>query len=197
MLFFLGGSYLMMRLKSALIVISIWAFALVSGMSPSIARAALMITIYEMSDVLHSRRDGLTSLSVSCIIIILLDPESPRQVSFQLSFCSCAAIFVIYPRLKSMMSPRSRLLGYVWRCLSLAISCQLATGPLSYHYFGTFPRYFMITNLLSVPLVVSIMYLAAVSVVTFSMPHCSGPVADLLYHTLSALNFLVGSISNL
>jgi predicted membrane metal-binding protein len=34
----------------------------------------------------------------------------------------------------------------------MSISCQLTTGPIAYAFFGTFPKYFILTNLLAAPL---------------------------------------------
>lgn len=197
MLFFLGGSLRLRRLKSCLIVTALWTFALITGLSPSIARASLMITVYELSSFLHSRRDGLTALGISALIITLFDPEAPRQIGFQLSFCACLSIFVLYPRLSGMLSTRSRLLRYVWQCICLAIVCQIGTGPLSYHYFHTFPRYFMITNLLTVPLVAATMYVSAASFVIFSISGDSSTVLVVLRFLLGILNGIVSHIADI
>ena len=194
-LFFLGGSFFLKRIKSFMILALIWAFALVSGMSPSIARAALMITVYEASAALHSGRDGLVSLAVSALLITLVDPEAPRQVSFQLSFCACLAIFTIYPRLTALMETRSRALRYVWQCVCLALACQIGTGPLSYHYFHTFPRFFMVTNLLAVPLVPAIMCLAAASLAFSGVPVAGRWLVAALCFAVRALNRIVFGIS--
>ncbi len=193
--FFLGGTFFLKRIKSFVILALIWAFALVSGMSPSIARAALMITFYETSASLHSGRDGLSSLAVSALAITLINPEAPRQVSFQLSFCACLSIFTIYPRLTALMETRSRLLRYVWQCVCLAIACQIGTGPLSYHYFHSFPRFFMVTNLLAVPLVPFVMCLAVASLAFSGVQPLGEWLASVLYYATAALNDIVFGIS--
>ena len=197
LLFFLGGSLRLRRLRSLIIVAALWTFAFITGLSPSIARASLMISVYELSAVLHARRDGLISLAISALLITLFDPEAPRQVGFQLSFCACLAIFTIYPRLSAMMNTRSRLLRYVWQCVCLAIACQIGTGPLSWHYFHTFPRYFMITNLLTVPLVAVIMYCSALTLAVTAIAGAGSRLTVLLQLLLKALNDIVNFISDI
>lgn len=197
MLFFLGGTRWLQRLKSAVIILMLWLFAMVSGMSPSIARAVLMITIYELAPLFGARRDGLAALSAAAVIITLSDPEAPRQIGFQLSFAACVAIFTVYPWMRGLLSASSRLLGYVWDCLCLAISCQLFTGPVSYCYFGTFPKFFMVTNLLAVPLVGCTMYLVAAAVLTNGNPVVGPMTAEALKMAVHLLNSLVLAISSL
>lgn len=197
LLFFFGGSVCMKRIRSAAIVLILWLFAMVSGMSPSISRAVLMITVYELSPLFGARRDGLTALAVSAVLIVLFNPESPRRIGFQLSFLACLALFTFFPWMRRLLNTRSVLLVYVWDTLCLAISCQLFTGPLSYLYFGTFPGYFMVTNLLSIPLVGVILYLIPAALLLSGVP-VAGPLsAGLLKASIHLLNNLVATVSSL
>ena len=77
MLFFIGGSVVAKRLKSLIIVLLLWGFAITTGLSSSIFRAVLMITIHELSGWRYSDRDGLTSLAASALIITIFNPEAP------------------------------------------------------------------------------------------------------------------------
>lgn len=197
LLFFLGGTPWLRRLRSIVIVLLLWLFAMVSGMSPSIGRAVLMITLYELSPLFGARRDGLTALAVAAILITLFNPEAPRMIGFQLSFMACLAIFTVFPSMRGLLKTECRLLAYVWDCLSLAISCQLFTGPLSYFYFGCFPRYFMVTNLLTVPLVGMAVYLIAASVLTSGIPLIGPLTAEALETSVHMLNYIVSSIASL
>ena len=197
MLFFIGGSRAMQRIRSLFTLALLWCFAVVTGLGPSISRAALMITIHEISGAINTERDGLTSLSAAALAITLFNPEAPRSVSFQLSFCACLALFTLYPRLKGLLSTRSRLLTWCWNCMAVAISCQLFTGPLSLLNFGTFPIFFMVTNLLTVPLTGAIMYLVVVAVITSPIPHAGELSATLLYKALQLLNTVVEIIGDI
>lgn len=197
LLFFLSGSFFLKRLKSCVILVLIWAFVFMSGFSSSIAWAAVMITVYEISVAFHTGKDGLTSLGISALMIAIFNPESPRQLSFQLSFCACLAIFSIYPRLSGRLATSSRLLRYVWQSLSLAIACQIGPAPLSLLVFGTFPRYFMVTNLLTVPLVGGIMYLAAASLALYPFVGPDSFPATLLTFAVRLLNYIVTTVANL
>ena len=82
----LGGHRVARLLRSAVILLLLWTYALITGLSASIARAVLMITLYEISGHLSGDRDGLSALAGSALLLMLFDPESPRDIGFQLSY---------------------------------------------------------------------------------------------------------------
>ena len=195
---FLGGSLFARRLRTAVTLAFLWSFALISGLSPSIFRAVLMITFYELAGCLSASRDGPAALAGSAIVIMLLQPESPRELSFQLSFSAVAGIFLIYPRLSLLMKVREhssfllnsggKLLKYVWQTACLSISCQASCGMLAYFYFGTFPKYFLVTNLLAIPLATLVMYAIAGALVSSLLPFAGNWTAALLDSAIRLLN---------
>jgi len=193
----LGGSTFWRILRSALILVFLWSFALISGMSPSICRAVLMITIYELSEYISGNKDGPCALAESAIITVIVDPEAPWTISFQLSYASLVAIFVIYPRMRTLLSTRSRTLSFVWNSLCLAISCQITCGTLSYLYFGTFPKYFLLTNLLAVPTATAVMYSVSASLLTHNIPFLGHLTASIMEQMIHLLNFIVRTIATL
>ena len=197
MLFFLGGGLIFRRLRSILVLLALWGFAAISGLSPSIARATLMITIYEISSFFRSGRDGINSLSVAALLICLADPEAPRSIGFQLSFCACLSLFTLFPFLRGLLKAKTAALRYVWDSVCVAVSCQAATAPLSYLYFGTFPRYFLITNLLAVPVAAAVLYLLAASLLLSPLPWLSGKASFLLGEALSLLNKTIATVAGL
>ena len=60
---------------------------------------------------------------------------------------------------------------WIWDTVTLSISCQMTTAPLAYVYFGTFPLHFMLTNLLTLPLI-GLLIPAAMLVLVFSSLGC-------------------------
>lgn len=194
----LGGFSHLRRLRAALILCFLWVFALVSGLSPSILRAVMMITVFEISQFISGARSGPSALALSAILSVLINPEAPRELSFQLSYSAVAGIYLIYPRLSLLLSTRSRLLRYAWNTASLAISCQLTCGVLAYLYFGTFPRYFLVTNLLAVPLATLVMYvLSATLLSAVALPAVQTWLAGTLVAALRLLNYILAVIAEL
>lgn len=199
----LGGSRPARRLRSAVTLAFLWLFAMVSGLSASIFRAVMMITIYELSDHISGERDGLTALAASALIATLLDPESPRDIGFQLSYSAMVAIFVIFPRLRKLLRTRSGLLQRIWDMIAVSISCQATCGLLAWLYFGTFPRYFLLTAIFAVPAATAVMYAVAAALATSWLPAAGLPgtvassTAALLRALLHALNWIIATIASL
>ena len=162
-LFFMGNSMAGRRMRSAVIVILCGFYTLATGAGPSIVRAFIFIFLGEaarMTGRLHSLRQLLMA---SLLIQVIIDPLSVRSVSFQLSYAAMAGIAFIYPWLRDFWPSGEagddscgralvRAMRWIWNSAALSISCQLATGPLAYLYFGTFPQHFLLTNLISLPL---------------------------------------------
>lgn len=160
----LGGSRPARLLRSAVILGLLWTYALITGLGASIARAVLMITFYEVSGLLSGDRDSLTALFGSAFVLMLFRPESPRDIGFQLSYAAVLSILLLHPRLRMLLQTRSRLLARVWEMLSVSLCCQATCGLLVWFYFGTFPRYFLLTTLLAIPLTVVVMYVLVIAV---------------------------------
>ena len=183
--------------KSAVTLAILWGFALVSGMSSSICRAVTMITVHEICCLLNSDRNMLRSLAISALLITIFNPDAPFSIGFQLSYSAVLGIHFIYPRLKPLLQYRSRPLGYIWNTLCLSISCQAATAPLSLLYFGSFPKYFMVTNLLAIPLSAAAMYMLPITIAARNIPVAGVVSGKILSGILETLNRVIEIIASL
>jgi ComEC/Rec2-related protein len=193
----LGNSPLAITVKRILVLGSLWTFALVSGLSSSICRAVTMITVYEIGSFTGADRNMLRSLAISALLICLFNPNAPFGIGFQLSYSAVLGIYFIFPRLKTLLDYRSPLLGYIWNTLCLSISCQAATAPLSFLYFGTFPRYFLVTNLLAIPLSSAAMWLLPITIAARNIPFLGVPGGKVLLGILKTLNGIISIIASL
>ena len=154
----LGNSRTARTARSVLTVTLCLFYTLMTSAGASIVRAFIFILLYETASM--SGRNGKTGeiLMVSLIIQLSLSPADIENVGFQLSYAAMAGIAFIYPKLNRMWPNDSngilpKGLKWVWTSASLAIACQITTGPIAYAYFGAFPKYFLLTNLIAAPLV--------------------------------------------
>lgn len=193
----IGNSPAARIIKSIAVLTVLWAFAFVSGLSSSICRAVTMITVYEAGSFIGAGRDMLHSLAISALLICIVDPDAPFGIGFQHSYSAVLGIHFIFPRLKALLNYRTPLLGYIWNTLCLSISCQAATAPLSYLYFGTFPKYFMVTNLLAIPLSSAAMWLLPITIAARNIPLIGVPGGRVLLGILKTLNGVISIIASL
>ncbi|MBR5735843.1 MAG: ComEC/Rec2 family competence protein [Bacteroidales bacterium] len=194
---FLGNSPAARTVRRISVLAALWSFALISGLSSSICRAVTMITVYETGSFLGAGRNMLRALATSALLICLFNPDAPFGIGFQLSYSAVLGIYFLYPRLKALLDARSLPLKYIWNTVSLSICCQAATAPLSFLYFGSFPKYFMVTNLLAIPLSSAAMWLLPITVAARNIPFIGVPGGRILLETLRTLNEVISIISSL
>lgn len=85
----------------------------------------------------------------------------------------------------------------IWDAAALTISCQVFTGPLAWWKFGTFPKYFLLTNLLSLPLTSAVMLLSISTSVLFAIGICPDFLISLTDSSASLLLFIMKVISSM
>lgn len=155
---FLSRSGIGFVIRRLLIIVTLWSFAFVAGMSPSIIRAAIMLTLFSFGSLFHRKGFSYNSLAAAAFFILLYKPASLFDVGFQMSFASVFAILYFHPLLSSIYHPTHKVLSYLWGLLSITLAAQLGVFPLVLFYFGTFPTWFFITNILVVPMIGIIIY---------------------------------------
>ena len=142
--------------KAALTIIAAAFFTLMTGSSPSVVRAFLFIMINEISRLLPGRRRRPVAVLCTALMIQLVaDPLIIRSLSFQLSYLAMLAIFTLFPIMEAWYPEnggRRSPLRRLWSSAALSISCQLFTAPLAWWHFRSFPAYFLISNLVALPL---------------------------------------------
>lgn len=165
---FIGNTPTARKIRSVLIVIACGLYVSATGAGASIVRAFLFILLGETAKSIGRFKSTGTILMASLLIHLTVTPEAIRDVGFQLSYAAMAGIAFIFPPLQRFWPEedgKSRVKGplkWIWNTAALSISCQITTGPLAYLHFGTFPVYFLLTNLIALPLT-GIMIPAAVA----------------------------------
>ena len=151
LLFFLGNTPPARKTRYALITLLTLFYTLMCGAGASLVRAWLFILLNSLSRILDRPQPPGQIFCVALLLHLIARPESICEVGFQLSYLAMAGIVFIWPEMRTWMDSR------IWDALALSISCQMFTAPLTLLYFGTFPKYFLITNLVAAPLMSIVM----------------------------------------
>ena len=133
------------------VILIIWVYALITGMSPSVMRAATMFTLMGLAQMKSRSPSIYNSLALSALILLVFDPLILYSVGFQLSYMAVLGIVLLQPKISQLWQPKSKVGTYLWDITTVGIAAQLATYPISVHYFHVFPTYFMISNLIAIP----------------------------------------------
>ncbi len=149
-------------------------FTLMTGASPSIVRAYLFIFIRETLRMTGKPQKATRVLCLALLVQLVIDPSAIKSVGFQLSYLAMAGIFILNPFLSGLYPSAGRWDPFrrIWNAVSLTVSCQAFTAPLSWHYFHTFPRHFLLTNLMAIPLTTLLVGTAVVTVVLSAFGIC-------------------------
>lgn len=188
-------------LGQSLLLLTVWAFVVMVGMSPSVVRAAVMLTLYQMATIAHRPGAGLNIVSVAAIIMLAANPSALFDIGFQLSFLSVVAIIIMYRPLIRLLpeSERNwwRPLRYIVDMVAIAIVAQMATAPLVAYYFGTFSSCFLLTSLVAVPAATLILYGTIATLLLSFSATASGIMATALGKLIVLENWLLGLIGGL
>lgn len=174
--------------SSVLVVSAIWAFVFLAGMSVSVVRSAVMVSTYALLSLGHRERMSVNTLAFAAIVILVCSPSSLFDVGFQMSFMAVLSILVWMP-LFDRAFPQEFLMSHpvvkwCWGLVSVSCAAQIGVAPLIAYYFGRFSTYFLLTNMVVVPLTTLILYL---SLMVMAVPS----LAYLLLYIVSWLNMFL------
>ncbi len=153
-------------------------YCFLTGFSPSVTRAFIMLTFVLIGGMTLHRVDSLTTLFFALLVLLLADPYALLSVGLQLSFLSCLGILLLQPELGMLhirmvggLHTRHRALrSFLYERLSgLSVSgCAiLFTFPVTVFSFGTVSWIAPLCNLLLLPLFSPLLCLLFLSVLLY------------------------------
>jgi competence protein ComEC len=155
---FLNGHKHGRLFKAILIIALIWAYSLLTGFSPAVCRAAVMLSLIIAGKTYSRYINTLNTLAVSAFALLLYDPFLITDVGFQLSYLAVAGLIIFQPIVYQWLTFKNKLADKIWLACSVSIAAQVITFPLSAYYFHQFPVYFLVSNLLIIIPVSIILY---------------------------------------
>jgi competence protein ComEC len=183
--------------KTFIILITIWAYALLTGMSPPVMRSAAMFTFISVGNASKRYVHIINSLSVSAVLLLLIDPLMISNIGFQLSYLAIVGIVFINKPIADLLNPRNKIAAQIWSLIAVSLAAQIATAPLTMLYFHQFPAYFIPANLIAIPLSFLAIYAGVAVLVTSFVPVISNFLGLLTNYLLFALNYSVSFIEKL
>ncbi len=172
---------------SLVVIAAMWGYAWLTGMTPSVVRAVVMVTIFEVGRMSYQRAFSLNTIAAAAFFILVARPTDLWSVSFQLSFAATAAIVLIVNksiyRDVEISRYRNTILGKIGSffggIIVVSIAAQIGTLPVTIHYFGQVSTYFLVTNLIVLPLAT---FLVPCSLISIAL---GGTVAGVLFSRIT------------
>lgn len=149
LMFFLSKFSKLLSRKNAVIIVVIimWIYALITGLSPSVARAVFMFSVLAFAQLTGKNHNSINSLFFTAFALMLYDPLTLYDIGFQLSFLAMLGIFLFYRQIEQVIFIENKWLRKIWQGTAIGFAAQLMTTPLSLYYFHQFPNYFVLTNI--------------------------------------------------
>lgn len=178
--------------RAAAVISASAFFTVMTGSGPSIVRALLYIILNETARLSGRCSNGANTLCTALLIQLAAAPKSICSIAFQLSYLAMAGIAFLYPVMRRWFPDENgdwRPVKKIWDAASLSISCQIFTAPAVWYHFGTFPQYFLVTNLIAIPVTTALM---SISVPAIAM-HAAGICPEFM---ISAADTAAGILRN-
>lgn len=166
LLFFLNrlprSSMLMQIVRLVVVLVVLWAFAILTGLSPSVVRSVVMFSLLALSMFFAGHSISMNTLAVAAFGMLLYDPGWLFDVGFQLSFAAVIAILVLYPWLSERVRITNPILKSIWAVMAVSVVAQIGTMPLTLLYFSRYSVHFLLANIIVVPFTTGLIYLSIV-----------------------------------
>jgi competence protein ComEC len=180
-----------------LTLLFLWIYAGITGFSPSVLRASTMFSFVAIGKQLNRFGNIYNMIAASAILLLALNPFLVFQVGFQLSYLAVLGIVYLHPKIYALWEIDHWLGDKIWSLVVVSFCAQLATFPLSVYYFHQFPTYFLISNILVIPLATAILYTGMVWLSLSWLPYISDMLGKITLFFADSLTFFVRLIQKL
>ena len=140
-------------LSPVIIISGLWLFTFLAGAQASILRSAVMFTCIVLGQSIGRKDNSIyNTLALSALILLCINPYWLWDVGFQLSYAAVLSIVIFMKPIYNWFYFKNKMLDFIWKLNAITLAAQILTVPLSIYHFHQFPNYFLLTNLLAVPL---------------------------------------------
>ena len=154
-------------IQAVIILSSLWFYVCMTGLSGSVVRAGLMFTFIAIAKLINRKQNIFNTMYASAFFMLLYNPKYLFDAGFQLSYAAVCGIIFLYPKIKTFYEKIKNPYFYIIDVSCISICAQIFTLPLSLYYFGQFPTYFILSNLVAIP-IFSILLFILIGLMAFS-----------------------------
>lgn len=183
--------------RRILLLFLIWFYALITGLSPSIMRSALMISFVIFGELIHRKGFALNSIATSAFVLLLINPNNLFAMGFQLSYGAVVGIVLLQKPIYNLIYIKNKWLDKAWEITAVSMAAQVATMPFTVYYFNQFTPYFWLSNLLMTPLSFIVILTGMLLLAVSWVPWVNMVMGKVVWLSLHVMNALVAGIEHL
>ncbi len=140
------------KIRYLLLVILLWGYVFITGMSASVTRAVMMFSFLMWAWSGNRKGNSLNILAASAFVMLLWDSFMILQLGFQLSFFAVAGILLIVPSFNNRINDLPGIIRYPLSIMGVSFAAQVAVSPILFYYFHYVPLHAIFINVLVIPL---------------------------------------------
>ena len=184
-------------LQVVLILCCLWIFSILTGAAASVIRSAVMFTFIAVGKNFSKTSSTYNTLAAAAFVMLCYNPYFLWDVGFQLSFLAVIGIIVFQNSICNWVYIKNKYLNMVWQLVAISLAAQILTFPVCIYYFHQFPNYFLITNIIAVPLSTVILY-AEIALISLScIPYLGLFAGKIVYWLIWGMNKYIVWVSQL
>ena len=179
------------RVAIGIALLMMWLFACVTGLPPSVSRAAFMFTLLGIGEIIDKNIPPSNNLAASALLLLWINPYWLFDIGFQLSFLAVLSLQLTYTSIYAWYKGKNKYISSVWKLIAATLSAQVFTLPLCLFAFHQFPLLFLLGNLIAVPLSSILLYLEILLIACSPCQPLAQQIASLIYLGMQGLNHWV------
>ena len=186
--------------RESVLLLAVWAYVFLVGLSPSVMRAAVMVSVCSIVGLTGRRPLSANTLALAAVALLTANPLVLYDIGFQLSFAAVAFIVVfkfVCGIVPYKFQQSHRLAGWLWQLFAVSLLAQLGTSPLVALYFGRLPLLSLPVNFLVIPVATVILYGSAAMLALSPLPMAGTAVATALSFVTGFLNSALSLVASL
>ena len=182
--------------KSLIGVVVIWLFAIVSGLSPSVIRAASMFSIAHIAYATSQTYNSFNIIAATATIMLCINPMWLFDISFQLSFVATASLSLMVSPIYSKLKRSNKYTNKLLSAILTSTVATVGTAPLVAYYFSIIPLFAFIVN---IPIILLSYIVVQTALIWIIIPFkwLTLPVFYTLSLSTDSINYIVEFVASL
>lgn len=149
-------------------ILIIIIFMFITNFVPSVVRSCLSGIMMIFSKIVYRKQDMLTSLALSLLILLIINPFCIFDIGLQLSYTGVLGIIIFNNRIKKLLDKyvksNNKILTTIKEGVSVSLSVQILILPIQIINFNNINLVFIISNLIAIPILGLVMILGFISI---------------------------------
>ena len=184
-------------MRFPMLLAGIWTYAFITGLSPSVMRASVMLTFVLTGTELNRITSVYNSIAASALLLLLYNPALIFAIGFQLSYAAVIAIIAMQKPISALIVPKNKILRKGWDITAVSVAAQAGTFAPAAFYFHSFPALFLVTNLVVIPLASLILYSGIVFLALSPLPVIAHYASMVFYFLVDILCYFTDAVATL